>query len=194
MIDQGFNELKDINSEASKIKLGPLQESLGLLKHILVNVGLYQGYFTMSGNPYFERLRSCLETINSKVKSEDLTRQLHDLSLFAHHFQQFGSCAGKMAGMFKKPEEYSLNSVEAMYLQSQQPGSMPGLLDMAEMLARKYENEGHMKDEDNNQYFVLLVYRILIGKFKLSKDVAKFDAATQYLTENKKVFGIELDF
>lgn len=65
---------------------------------------------------------------------------------------------------------------------------------MAEMLARKFENEGHMKNEDNNQYFVLLLYRILMGKFKASKDPAKFDAAVQYLTDNKKVFGIELDF
>lgn len=71
---------------------------------------------------------------------------------------------------------------------------MPGLLDMAEMVARKYENDGHMKDEDNNQYFILLVYRILMGKFKLSKDAGKFDTAVQYLTDNKKVFGIELDF
>ena len=55
-----------------------------------------------------------------------------------------------MAGMFKMPEDYSLNSVEAMYLQSQKPGSMLGLLDKAEMFARKYENEGHMKNEDNN--------------------------------------------
>lgn len=107
-----------MNSEASKIKLGRLDESLALLRVILVNTGLYQGYFTLSSNPHIERMRACVETINSKVKSEELTRQLHDLSLFAHHFGQFGSSAGKMAGMFKKPEDYSLNSVEAMYLQS----------------------------------------------------------------------------
>ena len=118
LIDQGFNELLEINSEASKIKFGRLDETLALLRVILVNTGLYQGYFTYSCNPHIERLRASVETINSKVKSEDLTRQLHDLSLFAHKFQQFGSSAGKMAGMFKQPEHYSLNSVEAMYLQS----------------------------------------------------------------------------
>jgi len=45
---------------------------------------------------------------------------------------------------------------------------MPGLLDMAEMFANKFEKDGHLKDEKNSHYFVMLVYKIHMAKFKFT--------------------------
>jgi oligoribonuclease NrnB/cAMP/cGMP phosphodiesterase (DHH superfamily) len=91
-------------------------------------------------------MREVLEQISSKVKSEDLTQHLHDVSIHVNQFQSFGAVASKMAGAYKKPQ-YTLNSVEAFYLQVQKNGAQASLLDMAEMFAMKYQKDGHLKKE-----------------------------------------------
>ena len=52
--------------------------------------------------------------------------------------------SSKMAGMFKKPTEYSLNSVIAFYLQASATGGNPSLNDMAEMFAMKFKKDGYL--------------------------------------------------
>lgn len=71
---------------------------------------------------------------------------------------------------------------------------MPGLLDMAEMFANKFEKDGHLKDEKNSHYFVMLVYKIHMAKFKFTKDLSIYKKAIDYLAEKKGIFGIELDY
>lgn len=50
--------------------------------------------------------------------------------------------ASKMGNTYKQTS-YTLNSVEAFYLQS--PG-MPSMNDLAEMFALKFEKDGHLKE------------------------------------------------
>ena len=54
--------------------------------------------------------------------------------------------ASKMGNVYKKPGQFTLNTVEAFYLQSLEEGAMPGLTDMAEMFAMKYLKDGHLKE------------------------------------------------
>lgn len=74
-----------------------------------------------------------------------MTQFLHDLSLTVNNFSSFGAMASKMGNTYKQPS-YTLNSVEAFYLQSLQEGAMPSLNDLAEMFAMKYEKDGHLKE------------------------------------------------
>ena len=69
------------------------------------------------------------------------------------------------------------------------------MLDMAEMFAAKYQKDGHL-DTTNGvpQFFVQLMFKIQLAKFEHTGDIAKFEKAMTYLTENKASFGIELDF
>ena len=54
--------------------------------------------------------------------------------------------ASKMGNTYKQTS-YTLNSVEAFYLQSLEEGAMPSLNDLAEMFAMKYEKDGHLKEK-----------------------------------------------
>lgn len=40
----------------------------------------------------------------------------------------------------------------------------------------------------------MLVFKILLAKFEASKDEVKFEKALTYLEENKKSFGILIDY
>mmetsp|Transcript_8641 Transcript_8641/g.14631 ORF Transcript_8641/g.14631 Transcript_8641/m.14631 type:complete len:105 (+) Transcript_8641:348-662(+) len=94
------------------------------------------------------RLKECFDKINTPPKSEQLTALVHHLALHTNNYQQFGALATKMAMTYKKGREYSLNQVEALYLQVKHgKNTMPQLLDMAEMFALKYEKDGHLKSQ-----------------------------------------------
>jgi hypothetical protein len=132
--------------------------------------------------------------MNQTAKSEELTTLVHNTALFVNNYQAFGQMASKLAGMYQRPLEFGLNSVEAFYLQAKN-GAPPSMLDMAEMFAAKFQKDGHL-DSTNGvpQFFVQLMFKILLAKFEHTGDVAKFSKAMAYLTENKASFGIELDF
>jgi len=57
-----------------------------------------------------------VEHLNTKAKSEDITWFLHNLSLQVNKYAVFGSMATKMANAYKKPKDYALNTVSALYL------------------------------------------------------------------------------
>lgn len=119
---------------------------------------------------------------------------MHNTALFVNNYQAFGQMASKLGGMFQRPKEFGLNSVEAFYLQARN-GAPASMLDMAEMFAAKYQKDGHL-DSTNGvpQFFIQLMFKILLAKFELSGDTTKFEKAMTYLVENKASFGIELDF
>jgi hypothetical protein len=136
--------------------------------------------------------------------TEAFTQLLHGLALQVGNYQQFGALASKMALAYKQGAAFGLNSVEALYLQvSKGSNVMPQMLDMAEMLAKKYEKDGNLKshlegsqNQSTPQFFVVLVFKILLAKFTKSKGESpdKFSKALEYLEENKSSFGMELDF
>lgn len=126
-------------------KVDEVIDYLVKIRHMLITVGQSEGYHSMAENPYLIQLRDVAEKLNAKVNSENMTRFMHDLSLTVNNFRQFGAMASKMGNVYKKQSEYTLNSVEAFYLQSLEEGAMPSLNDMAEMFAMKYEKDGHLK-------------------------------------------------
>ena len=71
---------------------------------------------TVASNPYYAQFVKTITAINAKVKSEDLTKIAHSESLFVNNYQAFGQLASKLGGVFAKPQQYSLNSVQAFYL------------------------------------------------------------------------------
>ena len=75
-----------------------------------------EGYTTVQNNPHFIKFVEAVEHLNGKAKSEDLTQFLHNISLQINKYTTFGSMATKMAGAYKKPKEYGLNTVQAFYL------------------------------------------------------------------------------
>ena len=71
------------------------------------------------------------------------------------------------------------------------------MFDMAEIFAMKYQKDGHLDTSSGStpQFFILLVFKILLAKFEAKpEDDSKFEKALQYLEENKKCFGIELEY
>ena len=124
---------------------------------------------------------------------------VHDFTLILNKFQPFGQYASKLANTFKD-SDYTLNSVEAFYLQVTRENGNPALLDMAMMFLNKYEKDGFLKHEESKesdalpQYFVDLKFKLLLTKFSLSGDEAKYNDAMKYLCDNKATYGIEADF
>jgi len=53
--------------------------------------------------------------------------------------------ASKMAMAYGKAEQYGLSTVQAQYMQTHFNGAPASMLDMAEMFAKKYQKDGHMK-------------------------------------------------
>ena len=53
---------------------------------MIVSIGVSQGYFTIASNPHYQKLRDVFEQLVSKVKNEELTLHLHDLSLHVNQF------------------------------------------------------------------------------------------------------------
>jgi hypothetical protein len=85
-MDQAFDEiLRVAESLGTFINGGELVDFFKQLESMIISVGVSQGYFTLSENPHYQKLRDLIEQICSKLKSEDLTQHLHDVSLHVNH-------------------------------------------------------------------------------------------------------------
>jgi len=138
---------------------------------------------------------------------EQLCHLAMQLAIHVNGYSIFGQMSNKMSTSHKQPAGHALNQVHAIYMQSLDEKAMPQLADMAEMFANKYLKDGHLESsmqEDTTtdgevkkvppQFFVQLMFQILLQKFNKSKDPAKFEAALAYLTENKGAFKLILDY
>ena len=137
-IQSAFKDLLEASADPKNIKLRELMDLFAQTRVLLTAMGVQEGYFTLASNPYYKQFADVVNQINSKVKNEELCRYAHNISLHTNKFNQFGSLASKLGGAFGHAKEFSLNSVEAFYLQGQQEGAAPSMNQMAEMFSGKY--------------------------------------------------------
>ena len=92
-------------------------------------------------------------------------------------------------------------------MQSKDENAMPQLIDMSQMFANKYLNDGHLEGSMQNhttesgetikvppQFFVSLTFQIMLQKYNKTKDNSKFEDAMKYLQDNKGAFKLSLDY
>lgn len=118
-------------------------QNFQLIRSVLIQITTALGVFSLARSPHYKQFVDTLSEMNSKLKSNELTEILHDMSLHTNNYQQFGQLASKLG--FANPKKYMLNSVQAFYHQSFAEGASPQLMDMAEMFAKKYQKDGHLE-------------------------------------------------
>jgi hypothetical protein len=59
-----------------------------------------------------------------------------------------GGTASKLSLEYKRAKENGLTSVQGLYMQARDPAAIPGLYDLAEMLAMQHKAKGHLGTED----------------------------------------------
>lgn len=95
--------------------------------------------------------------------------------------------ANKLSLTHKQAKDFALCQVHAIYMQSMDESAMPQLIDMSHMFATKYLNDGYlegsMQDHTTSsgetikvppQFFVQLMFQIMIQKYNKSHDAEKF--------------------
>jgi len=166
-------------------------------RYALIHRGIALGQVTLQNNQSFIRYSDELAALSQTLKSHQLSELVHDTSLMANNFQRFGQMASKLSALVNQPARYGLNSVEAFYLQTQEPGGIAQLNDMAIMFAQKYQKDGHLPLQDGiaPQFFIQLVFKMMLAKSCSNTSKPDlFTNAIQYLEENKQSFGIAIDY
>ena len=112
LVEEMCNIIRKLGDNPASIKVGDLTHALNAFKNNeLIHLGLQEGYVTVQNNPHFLKFVEAVEYLNSKIKNEEITSFVHNISLMANKHQLFGSMATKMSGAFKKPADYGLNTV-----------------------------------------------------------------------------------
>jgi len=96
--------------------VGALARHFEQMRFAILHLGISQGEFTLDSNRFFKQFADTLAKMNMTIKSEELTILVHNTALFANNYQVFGQMASKLGGMYQRPQEFALNSVEAFYL------------------------------------------------------------------------------